>query len=188
MPYCTLTEIEDFTGKLTTSQAQTATRFIAQAETYLNGEMRRAWLIGEQSLEAHYEPHDFVVLQYFPIDMVTAVYGRSGLGCPEELLVADEDYEVVDLAAGMVRIVEPWCWDRLRVTYTPTDEPPQDVRRACAELVAQWMQTALRPGTYGLDSYSLPDLSVKFARSHVQTAVPPFVKSVIENYRVPVVV
>ena len=178
--------VQGITGDLTSAQLSRAEQLIESAETYLDGEMGRAWLVGAQTQEAHFEPAEYLSLRYFPVTTVTAVYGRAGLGETEETLTADEDYEAQDLDAGIVRLVSPGSYDRIRVTYTPDDAVPADVAQACAELVAAWLGPTLRPGSYGLDSYSLPDLTVKFSRAHVQAAAPPMVRSVIERYREPV--
>lgn len=184
--YCDIDIIQTFTGTLTSDQAITANSMIEAAETYLDGEMGRGWLMGVQTLEPHYNPHENVILINWPIVSVQLVDGRAGLGETVEELTADEDYEVVDLGAGIIRLVSPGSWDRVRVSYTPVENPPADVARACAEIVANWMQPTLRPNSWGLDSYSLPDLTVKFSRTHTQTAATPFVQSVIERYRVPI--
>ena len=184
--YCTVDEVEGITGDLTAAQQTRADSLIEAAETHIDRETNRAWLEGVQTQEAHLLPAAYLTLDYFPVASVTAVYGRLGLGEDETTLTVDVDYEVVDLASGQIRLVSPGSYDRIRVTYTPVDTVPADISQACAEIVAQWMQTSLRPGSYGLDSYSLPDLTVKFARSHMGTAVPPFVQSVIEHYRIPV--
>ncbi len=184
--YTTINAIEGITGSLTDAQQKRALTLMEAAELHLDGEIGRGWLVGVQTQEAHFNPTEYLNLAYWPVASVTAVYGRSGLGETEETLTADDDYEVVDLAAGQIRLVSPASWDRIRVTYTPVDTVPADVGQACAELVAQWLQPTLRPGSYGLDSYSLPDLSVKFSRSHVQAPAPPFVQRVIDRYREPV--
>lgn len=184
--YCTIGEVTAITGDLTAAQMARAQDLIAAAETYLDGEMGRAWLVGTQTQEAHFYPATFLQLDYWPIGSVTAVYGRTSLGETEETLTADDDYEVQNLAAGIIRLTSPGSWDRVRVTYVPVDTVPEDVRLAAAELVASWLQPSLQPGSFGVDSYSLPDLTVKFSRSHYQAAAPPLAQRVIDRYRVPV--
>lgn len=184
--YCTIGEVTAITGDLTAAQMARAQDLIAAAETYLDGEMGRAWLVGTQTQEAHFYPATFLHLDYWPIGSVTAVYGRTSLGETEETLTADDDYEVQNLAAGIIRLTSPGSWDRVRVTYVPVDTVPEDVRLAAAELVASWLQPSLQPGSFGIDSYSLPDLTVKFSRSHYQAAAPPLAQRVIDRYRVPV--
>lgn len=182
--YCTAADVEELVGQsLTPQQLGMAARLIERAEVYLDGEMGRGWLEGAQTQEAHFNPAELLLLDYFPIDSVTAVYGRSDLGEDETTLTVDEDYEVQDLQAGIVRLIYPRDHDRVRVTYEPSDSVPADVKQAAAELVAGWIQPALRPGTWGLDSYSLPDLTVRFSRSHYQQD-PPTVQRVISRYRV----
>jgi hypothetical protein len=184
--YCIVADVEAITGELTAAQISRAARLIEAAETYLNGAMGRAWQVGEQELEMHHAPDYLVRLVYWPVQSVTGVFARSGLGSAEVELTSGVDWEVYDLAAGLIRLVNPAQYDLLRVTYVPVDTVPEDVALACAELAANWLMPTLRPGTYGLDSYSLPDLTVRFARSHAQSAEPPFVTQVIDKYRVPV--
>lgn len=184
--YCTMGDITAITGELTALQAARAQDLIETAETYIDGETGRAWLVGTQTQEAHFRPARFLQLDYWPVTSVTAVYGRTTLGEAEETLTADDDYEVEDLAAGIIRLTSPASWDRVRVTYVPNDSVPADIARATAEIVAAWMQPSLQPGSFGIDSYSLPDLTVKFSRSHYQQAAPPLAQHIIDRYRVPV--
>lgn len=159
---------------------------IPAAEAFINNWTGRAWELAAQSLEAHYAPDYLLMLGYFPVASVSAVKGRAGLGETETDLTEGTDYEVRDLESGIVYIVSPGSYDRIRVTYTPETAVPADITLACAEIVANWMQPALRPGSYGLDSYSLPDLSVKFARSHVQETAPPMATAILNKYTIPV--
>ncbi|RMG98269.1 MAG: hypothetical protein D6706_07385 [Chloroflexi bacterium] len=184
--YCTSTDVDNFLGgTLTASQLTQADALIERAEAYLDGEIGRGWLEGAQTQEAHYTPAELLLLDYFPVASVTAVYGRNGIGQTETTLVDGEDYEVQDLAAGIIRLVYPQSYDRIRVTYVPdTATVPADIKQATIDLVAAWMQPTLRPGMYGVDSYSLPDLTVRFSRAHYQS-VPPTVRDVIARYRVP---
>lgn len=184
--YCTVAQVAAIAGELNAAQAARAAQLIEAAEVHLDTQIGRGWLVGAQTQEATYSPAHFVFLHYWPVASVATVYGRSGVDAVEATLTATTDYEVESLASGRIHILYPHLYDRIRVTYTPDDAVPANVSQACAELAAHWLQPTLRPGTYGLDSYSLPDLTVRFARSHIGTAVPPFVENVIDYYRTPV--
>lgn len=185
--YCTFEDVGSFLGlTLTAPQAAQCSALIESAEAYIDGETNRGWIVGAQTDEAHVVDGQNVFVRYAPVSSVTAVKGRAGLGEDETTLTADEDYEVVDLTLGHIRLVAPGDYDRVRVTYTPVDALPADLKQACIEIVANWLQATLRPDSYGLDSYSLPDLTVRFARSHVQEVVPPLAMLVIDRYRYPV--
>ena len=185
MAYCTLIDVEDIAGEIAPAHYPRVAQLIAAAERYLNGEMGRAWQVGEQELEMHHAPDYLIRLVYWSVQEITAVYARQRGGGEEVELVEGEDWEAYDLGAGIMKMTAPALYDLVRVTYIPEDEVPEDVSLACAELAANWLMPTLRPGSYGLDSYSLPDLTVRFARSHAQTAEPPFVRQVINRYRVP---
>lgn len=184
--YCTDEEVEAFLG-ITFSVAQEAQAnvLIEAAELEFDAETNRAWLEGAQTLEPwHIVNYSADVwLKYAPVSSISAFKGRSALGETETDLVADTDYEVIDLNAGHIRLVYPTLYDRVRVSYTPTDTPPADVKQAIIELVAARLMPTLAPGTYGLDSLTLPDYSAKFARSHVQTAYPPPTQRAIDRWR-----
>lgn len=182
--YCAVHEVEAFLARtLTASQLSHADNLIERAEKRIDTYCNRAWLADAQSNEAHFYPAYELWLKYAPVTSVTSVAGRSGIGETETVLTADEDYEVRDLTSGLVWLVSPGSYDRVRVTYTPTTTVPADITQATIELVSAWMQPHLSPGSYGLDSYSLPDLTVRFARSHVQEAMPPAVKAILDSYR-----
>lgn len=181
--YCTVQNVAEFLGlTLTAAQVVQCQARIEQAEAFIDGECNRAWLMPAQTDEAHYWPDYQVYLRYAPVASVEAVTGRTRLGGTETTLTVNQDYEVRDLEAGLVHLVSPRRWERIMVDYTPAAGTPADIQRACMELVATWMLPSLQPGVFGLDSYSLPDLTVKFSRSHFQE-VAPTVQQVIERYR-----
>ncbi len=185
--YCTVDDVEGFLARtFTAAQEMQCETLIESVEIYIDEETDRAWLTGAQTDEAHYNPTCELYLRYAPVASVTAVTGRSGLGEDEEALVVDEDYEVRNLTTGLIHLVYPGNYDRVLVDYTPVATVPADLKQAVIELVAAWLQPHLQPGSYGLDSYSLPDLTVRFARSHVQEITPPNVRRIIDRYRYPV--
>lgn len=182
--YCTVKNIADFLGlEMTAAQAVQCQSLIERAENYIDNETGRGWLVGPQTDEAHFLGQGrWVFLRYAPVASVTAVTGRTGPGETEETLTLNEDYEVRDLETGLIRLLVNG-YDRILVDYTPVASVPGDLVQAAIELVANWLQPHLQTGSFGLDSYSLPDLTVKFARSHSQEVAPPLAKMVIDSYR-----
>lgn len=182
--YCTVEDVADLLAlTLTAAQEAQCQALVERAERYIDEETGRGWLVGAQTNEAHYVDSQNIWLKYAPVASVASVVARSGLGESETTLTANEDYEVTDLNQGHIRLVYPGDYDRVRVTYTPVDTVPADLVQACIEIAAAWLTPTLTPGTYGLDSYSLPDLTVRFARSHVQSSAPPLAMRVIDRYR-----
>lgn len=185
--YCSPTNVANFLGQtFTDAQKVHCEALIERAEVRIDTDTGRGWLVGAQTDEKHYYPTCDIFLRYAPVDSVTTVSGRSGMGEAAEALTVDEDYEARDLENGYIYLVSPGSYDLVLVTYTPTDTVPGDIKQACIELASTWMQAALMAGMYGVDSYSLPDLTVRFARSHVQQAVPPAVRAILDLYRYPV--
>ena len=185
--YAQVEEVAAFLGATFTSpQENAAERMLEVAEAELDAKTNRAWLMGVQTNEAHqwseYQLGE-LYLRYAPIVSVEAVKARAFLGDAEITLVANLDYEVVDLEAGLIRLVDGDDWDRIRVDYTPSTTVPTDIQHATAELAAAKMSNMLRPMTYGLDSLQLPDLSVSFNRAINQNSVPPAVADVIARWR-----
>lgn len=182
--YCTTVDVADYLGvALTTAQDGQASALIEQAEIFIDGETNRAWLAGTQTDEEFYRPSHKIFVRYAPIASVSAVTSRTDIGESETTLTAGVDYEIRDAAAGLIYLETPKTYDRIRVDYTPVATVPADIKLACAMIVANWLQPHLQPGTFGLDSYSLPDLTVKFARSHAQSAAPPAAAAILERYR-----
>lgn len=181
--YCTSTNVADWLGAtFTAAQYAHCETLIEQAEIFIDEETGRGWLVDTQTDEAIYHPRYLVYLKYAPVDSITTITGRTGIGEDEETLTADDDYEVRDLTTGLIYLVSPDSYDRILVDYTPTDAVPADITMACTEIVANWMQPHLTPGMFGVDSYSLPDLTVKFSRTHTQQPMPPNAMRVIERY------
>ena len=181
--YTTKAKVADFLGATFTAGQQTyCDGLIERAEIAIDNYYNRAWKTGVQTNETHWYPRRSLYLKYPPVTSVASVAGRSGLGEDEETLTVDEDYEVRSLDSGLIHLVYPGLYDRVRVTYTPVDSVPGPVEQATTELVAHFMQPHLRPDTYGLDSYTLPDLSVKFSRAHVQEDIPPTVAWNLDDY------
>jgi hypothetical protein len=182
--YCVADDVADFLAQtFTAGQEAQCNELIERAELHIDNETNRGWLMGAQTEEAFYNPGNELHLRYTPVTSVDAITGRTALGESETALTVDEDYEVRDLEKGLIYIVSPGSYDRLLVDYTPSTSVPPDLKQACVEIVANWMQPHLQPGSYGLDSYSLPDLTVRFSRSHVQASVPPNAQRVIDHYR-----
>jgi hypothetical protein len=182
--YCTADDVADLLGQTFTAAQEThCDNLIEQAEITIDEKTNRGWLVGAQTDEAFYRPGYRMFVRYAPLTSVDAITGRAGLGQAEETLTVDEDYEVRDLESGLIYLVYPTRYDRVLADYTPVNATPLDIKRACIELVAAWMQPHLQPGAFGLDSYSLPDLTVRFARSYVQMPLPPAVQETLEHYR-----
>lgn len=182
--YISSTDVSDFLSRtFSTAETTQCDVLIEQAETHIDNETRRAWLTGALEDDTYYVKSGRVFLKYVPVASVATVKGRSGLGSSDVTLVADSDYEVMDLGNGEIRLVSPANYDRLLISYTPVDTVPADIKRAAIEIVAAWLSPTLNPGSHGLDSLSLPDITVKYARSHVQDVVPPIARRILENYR-----
>lgn len=185
--YCTYSDVAAFLGLTFTSAQQTqCSALIEMTELDIDRYTNRAWLTGVQTNERFYWPEYELWLRYAPVTTLTSITGRTALGEDEDALTVDEDFEVLSLEYGLVRLISPGSYDRVLVTYTPTASTPGPIKKACIEWVATQLQSTLRVNTFGLDSYSLPDLSVKFARSHVQEAMPPSVQQTLDLYRYPV--
>jgi hypothetical protein len=197
--YCLIGDVGDFLGQsFTAPQAAYCVQLIARAEAYIDFFTNRGWLVGAQTAEAHQITHSpLVYLRYAPVATVTAVRGRGAVGDAEIDMVADSDYEIRSLENGLIvllataysqfRLRRDGQFSRIRVDYAPVAAVPAPITQATIELVALWMQPRLRPDSYGIDSYTLPDLTVRFSRSHVQEALPPTVQQILTQYRYPVI-
>jgi len=184
--YCVYADVASFLGvTLTSAQQARATDLIASTTLDVDNETNRGWLVCVQTAERHeratYWHHDLYV-RYAPIASVQSITGRGFLGDVEATLVADTDFEIVSLEAGLIRLLYPWSWERVLVSYTPVDTVPLPIRDATAEWVAAKMLPSLRPDTYGIESYSLPDLSVRFSKS-VTESIPQNVADTLAKYR-----
>jgi hypothetical protein len=187
MPYCAVADVEDFLGvSFTTAQEVQAARVIEAVTLLIDKDLGFGFSAGAQTGEKHYlEEYSggILYLIYIPVSAVAQIRGRAGLNASELILTVDVDYEVISLSEGKIRLVNPQAYDRVSVDYIPVDAVPAPIRDACAEWAAARMMPSLRPDTYGLDSYSLPDITVKFSRSMMGDGMPSSVKQTLDHYR-----
>lgn len=182
--YCDAAAVASFLGvTLSAGQQAYALSLLETVEQLIDAETGRGWLMGVQANETFRcvdWPDGLLYLRYTPVNTGVAlvVTGRTALGEAEQTLVADTDYEVMDFAGGVLQLIDLDYWDRILVDYTPQTAVPTPVRDAAAEWVAALMQPSLRPDTYGVESFSLPDLSIKFAKTGVAAGeIPPGVSA-----------
>jgi len=182
--YCAAADVADFLAvTFTAGQTTQADNLIEQAEIFIDEETNRGWLMGAQTDEAFHHPGHYVFVRYAPVTSIDAITGRTALGEDEAALVVDEDYEMRDLEAGLIYLVYPGSYDRILVDYTPVGTVPADLKLACIELVADYMQPHLQPGSYGVESYSLPDLTVKFKARATIYSERSRMQQVFDRYR-----
>jgi len=184
--YCTVDEVAAFLGRTFTPEQDTyCERMIETGEADVDSYCGRGWLVGAQTDEDHrfaeYRLGE-LYLRYAPVSSVATVKGRAYMGEAEQTLTADVDYEVVNLEGGLIRIVYPALWDRIRATYTPTATVPLDIQQATAELVAHKLRSNLMPGSYGISQLGLPDLNVTF-RQYASEDWPLSVVNALDRWR-----
>jgi len=170
--YCTAANVADFLGVTLTAGQQTyALALLETVELLIDGETGRGWLEGAQTDET-FRPADWpdglIYLVYTPVNTTVAlvVEGREAWDGDDAALVEDTDYEVIDGAGGVLRLIDPYQWARITVDYTPVATVPAPVRDAAAEWVGILMQPVLNgtAGMAGVEAFTLPDLSIKFAK------------------------
>lgn len=182
--YCTVVDVESFLAQsFTSAQLVQCSSLIERVEAEIDEYTGRAWLTGAVTDEAYFYPSAHLFLRYAPVTSIQAVGGITGMGESETALVAGTDYEVRSLQHGHLYFVTPGAYYKILVDYTPVASMPADLTQATVEMVAARMQSSLQPGSFGLDSVQLPDYTVRYARSHVQEAMPPTAKEIIDRYR-----
>ncbi|KRT76712.1 MAG: hypothetical protein XU14_C0033G0010 [Armatimonadetes bacterium CSP1-3] len=185
--YCTVSDVADFLGvSLTSAQEVQAARLIESVTVLIDEELLRGFLVGVQTGEEHYQSEyasGMLYLIYAPVTSISQIRGRAALGSDDTVLVEDTDYEIISLVSGSIRLVNPGAYDRVSVDYTPVNTVPTPIRDATVEWVASRLMPTLRMDSYGLESYSLPDISVKFSRSIMGDGMPPNVKKTLDHYR-----
>jgi hypothetical protein len=181
--YCGTSDVENYLGaSFTGTQASLCASLITRVETLIDAETGRSWLSGSVGSEVHYEPWP-LVLKNAPIVSVQQVLARSGTS--EITLAADSDYEIEDADEGTIRLDGASAYNRFRVNYTPASAVPEPIRQACIEWTAFKMQPSLRTDVLGIESFTLPDYSVKFTREFAYGNIPTSVREVLDMYAYP---
>lgn len=184
--YCSNSDVSGWLGlTFTAGQIQQAELLIERVETLIDAYCQRAWLTGALTDEAYYGPFtDRLYLASVPVSAVTAVKGRTGLTATETTLVAGTDYEVRDLTAGLIHLVSPASYDRIRVTYTPVATVPAAIKQVAVELVALGLRPVLSGVTADVRRWQTPDLMVEYATASAG-GLPVHLTAILDLYRVP---
>lgn len=183
--YCVLADVEALTGSLTVGQQAIATTYLTRASDMIDIELGHSFRTSGAQTEDYWWPANVLYLRHWPISSITSITGRAGIGGTETTLTANTEYEIRDAASGLVYLVSPGGYDRVRVVYTPSTTVPASIVQATALTVASWMTSVINPGMAGIVSYQLPDLSVKFGSGGASSAfaLPPTVRDMLSPYR-----
>lgn len=156
---------------LTFSAAQNAQcdALIPDVEAWVDQQTQRAWLTGAVTDELHPVKycHDlgaFVLVKNTPIASVESVKVRSAsFSATDTSLVEGTGYVVRDVALGRLELLRSYVGHTARVSYTPVATLPGDLELAVTAIVAYFLAPALQQSDMtNVESYSLPDLTVKF--------------------------
>jgi hypothetical protein len=192
--YCTPDKVAQVLGKtLTAEQVNLLDQIIIEsAEHWVEERRGQVWQVAAITDEAYYGlPGPNLYLQTTPIVSVQSVKARMGISATETTLVAGTEYEVRDLTRGWLYIPAQGGgaagdivraggagdggglpYDRIRVSYTPATTVPAHIGLATALLAAHYLQAQLSGVPPGVESYSVGDLTVKFAADAVKLGVP----------------
>lgn len=132
-------------------------------------------------VESVYEPGPRVWLRHAPVSAVTSVTVRIGLTATPVALVSGTDYEIVDLATGLISIPgiglgwpRGYGYDRVTVTYTPSATVQARHQLAATMIVAHWLRRQTEGVAPGIKSYSVGggDVSVAYTDTINDYGVP----------------
>ena len=178
---------------LTVAQESYIDTLIEEVEGAIDAFCGRGWLTGAITDELYLMPGRNLELRHYPVASVQAVSGRMGaIADAWEVLTVNEDYEVVDLAAGYL-LLGQW-WARVKVSYTPAATVPVEIKSAATAWVAMLFSPSLTAGQtggiVGVESFKLPDLEVKFGKgvsggSAAAGVMPIGVEEKLARWRVP---
>jgi hypothetical protein len=180
--YATLNDVEALTGPLAAGQAAHALAVLEAATEWMEQAIGRGWDQHETAWnESFVVDGRAISLARWPVLEVAAVTVRDRAGTVTTL--AEAEY-TLDASRGLLWL--RWHWPTgswADVTYTPRPGIPARVRMAVAQLAAHWLEPVLNPGMANVEQYTLPDLSVRFARGSAGQVVPPTVLALAQQLR-----
>lgn len=178
--YTTVAEVTELTGELARTQVAQVPALIAAAGEWLNKAVGRGWdAEATERTESLIVDGQAIEVTRWPVQAVAGVTLRDRFGHVNEL--ADDEW-TLDNARGIVWLRRWQGWRWAEVIYTPQPGVPAGVRLAATHLVAHWMEPILNPGMQNVEQYTLPDLSVRFARNRVGQ-LPGLVEQMVNQLR-----
>lgn len=143
MTYCDPTDVAAELGvEFDADQEDRAMVLIAAAQSFVDDYTGRTFEATDAITgERHRVYGDAVYLHTAPIASVERVQSRSRwVGSTAQTLILNQDYEIVSLVTGELRIGRGWYGDaELLVDYTPNQSVPADLADAVAQMVAARM-------------------------------------------------
>lgn len=213
--YTTVNAVALFLGiTLTTNQTAQATALLQPAEDVVDAIANTSWLNGAITGEQYDLMNRGVriYLRQNPVASVQGVTVRSLLpGDTGQVLVAGQDYELLDLTAGLLVLSGVWsaaayystyqnyggsaiynesgavinqgqCSGQIAlVSYTPVQVVPAVVSLAACELVAFWLKYNINPAAYGIASMRTADQQIVLSTALAQGVIPAGVVDMLQR-------
>ncbi len=189
MAYITTTDLANYLQRaLTAAETTQAPTVLDAVSGWIDRYTGRTWVgtsvTGETSV--YYGP--FVILARPPVSVVTTLTARAReVGAVTRVLVAGSDYELLDAAHGVLRVVAA-VGDLITAAYTTGAALPVEVKLAAEMLAAAWLSAAdTQAASQGIKAYSVGsgDLSVTY-RDEAGTLAPEPVRRLLAAWRRPV--
>lgn len=168
--YTDATKIAAYLGVTLTGAQQTQAGINAQAASdWIDEYKGRSWQDdGTVTDEIQTIVGDRVYLKNRPVTAVSSVKTRTYYPDLGSTTLADDQYELLDGANGLL-LIKGWAASDVvaLVSYTHTaTTPPSQIGLAATIIAASWLAPTLAPQTAGLDSVAVGqnDASVKFRK------------------------
>lgn len=183
--YCTQDDVEALLGAtLTPVQEDNFAILLPAAEAYIDARTGLSWLAGAVTDQAYFDlDGPLLWLRGAPLASSTVtVKVRASSTDTERTLTAGTDYDVEDLTSGRVRLYGWQDWQRVRVSYTPSEDVDARITQAARQLVAFWLgpqhngaEDALKAVSFG------QDLKVEYDTAATARGIPPTVDALLDS-------
>lgn len=156
---------------------------IEAAEEVIDGKISFPYAVGGTQTARFISPSSAIMqVRAADISAISAVRVYSAFTAAAVSLVANTDYHVQNLAAGLLYIPGYRDYYLVEVDYTTTIAVPKRVKLAANMIVAHWMRPILNDEVPGLANYSVGgEFTVAFTRHVQETGLPEGVDTLLEK-------
>lgn len=195
-----LAQISSAISTLTSDQQDQATTLMGAAETLIDRETRRQWMVPAITGERYDLTLPVLYLTQAPVTSVESIATRTTqVGDTPTTLTAGTDYELIDPTLGQIVFASgygaadpgaprlQWAPSIAFVSYTPNRPVPADISHVATLICAHSLYMTLNNDRWGIERAQVQgvNMTVQYDGALTQLVVPDAAQTILDSYRLP---